>query len=255
MRGASATISDGRNVSKVSFGPRTHRRIVWIAVAVVLTAAVALGVRQIANANTFQLFGDYVARVVTTEPVVALTFDDGPHPVYTPVVLDLLDKYHATATFFMMGLNVERFPAVVQEVRRRGHEIGNHSYSHDRLVLVSAARVRDEIERTDRLLREAGVTGEILFRAPHLSKLIAVPYVLRQMKKLSVLADVDAEEWRRRPPEVMTASVLGAVRPGSIVMMHDPNGRDTIAMLEVVLPALVERGYRFETVSQLVRRR
>ena len=232
------------------------KRTIWrgvILLAVLGAAAVAL--REVVNSSTFQLFGDYVAHVDTSEKVVALTFDDGPHPAHTPGVLAVLDEHQVKATFFMMGRNVERYPAVARDVRRRGHEIGNHSYSHPKLVLMSPRRVREEIERTDELLRGIGVSGDIHFRPPHASKFIVLPWVLVQMNKLSVLGDVDPEEWKRRPAAVMTESILRQVRPGSIIGLHDPLGPETLRTLQDILPALAARGYRFETVSALVRRR
>jgi peptidoglycan/xylan/chitin deacetylase (PgdA/CDA1 family) len=225
------------------------------ALALLLVAAAVLALREVVNSSTFQLFGDYVARVDTAEKVVALTFDDGPHPLHTPQVLAVLERHHIKATFFMMGRNVERFPAVAREVLNRGHEIGNHSYSHPKLVLMSPRRVREEIERTDQLLRSIGVSGEIYFRPPHAAKFIVLPYVLEQMKKLSVLGDVDPEEWKRRPAAVMTESVLRQVRPGSIIGLHDPLGSETLRTLEDSITALAAQGYHFETVSELIRRR
>ena len=227
----------------------------WGAAALALAAAAAVGLREVVNSSTFQLFGDYVARVDTNERVVALTFDDGPDPWHTPRVLAVLDQHHVKATFFMMGRNVERYPEVAREVLRRGHEIGNHSYSHPRLILMSPSRVRDEIARTDTLLRGIGVTGEIHFRPPHASKFIVLPYVLVQMNKLSVLGDVDPKEWKQRPAAIMTESILRQVRPGSIIGLHDPMGAETLRTLQNILPALAAEGYRFETVSALVRRR
>ncbi len=210
--------------------------------ALALVAITAVGLREIVNSSTFQLFGDYVARVDTDERVVALTFDDGPDPMHTPKVLSVLEQHQVKATFFMMGRNVERYPAVARDVLRRGHEIGNHSYSHPKLVFMSPRRVRDEIERTDALLRGIGVSGQIHFRPPHASKFVVLPYVLVQMKKLSVLGDVDPEEWKRPPAAVMTAAILGQVRPGSIIGLHDPLGAETLRTLENILPALTARG-------------
>src|SRR5262245_17357459 len=218
-------------------------------------AAAALGLREVILSSTFQLFGDYVARINTADLIVALTFDDGPDPYHTPRVLNVLDEHHVRATFFMMGRNVERYPEVAREVLRRGHEIGNHSYSHPKLVLMSPQRVREEIERTDALLRGVGVTGTIHFRPPHAAKFIVLPCVLVQMKRLSVLGDVDPEEWKERPAAVMTESILRQTRPGSIIGLHDPAGAETLRTLENILPALTAQGYRFETVSQLVSRR
>ena len=111
------------------------------------------------------------------------------------------------------------------------------------------------IERTDKLLRDVGVSGEIHFRPPHAAKFIVLPYVLVQMKKLSVLGDVDPEEWKRPSAAVMTESILRQVRPGSIIGLHDPMGAETLRTLQNILPVLTARGYRFETVSALVSRR
>jgi peptidoglycan/xylan/chitin deacetylase (PgdA/CDA1 family) len=232
-----------------------RRHLTRAAVALAALAALALGLRLIINASTFQLFGDYVARVETDERVVAVTFDDGPHPEYTRQVLDVLDRHGVKGTFFMTGRNVERFPDVAREVVRRGHEVGNHAYSHRRLVWMWPSQVREEIERTDALLRDVGVTGPIHFRAPHASKFIVLPAVLTRMNKLSVLGDVDPEEWRRWPATVMTDYVLRHTRPGSIIWLHDTLGVETVKTLEAVLGALAVDRYRFETVSDLIRRR
>jgi peptidoglycan-N-acetylglucosamine deacetylase len=232
------------------------KTIVWRGVIVcAFLGAAALGLRELVNSSSFQLFGDYVVSIKTTDRVVALTFDDGPSPAHTPKVLKELDRHHVKATFFMMGRNVERYPDVARDVLRRGHEIGNHSYSHPKLVLMSPQRVRDEIERTDKLLRDIGVSGEIHFRAPHQSKFIVLPYVLVQMGKLNVMGDVSADEWRQQPAAVMTERILGNVRPGSIIGMHDPAGAEMLRTLENILPVLIAQGYRFETVSELMRRR
>jgi len=234
---------------------RRNTTLWCVAIVLGLAGAAAVALREVVLSSTFQLFGDYVARVDTPERVVALTFDDGPSPYWTPKFLSALDERHVRATFFMMGRNVERYPAVAREVLRRGHEIGNHSYSHPKLMLMSPARVREEIERTDALLRGIGVSGEIHFRPPHAAKFLVLPYVLTQMNKLSVLGDVDPEEWKQRPAAVMTESILRQVRPGSIVGLHDPMGAESLRTLENILPALIAQGYRFETVSELVRRR
>jgi peptidoglycan/xylan/chitin deacetylase (PgdA/CDA1 family) len=218
-------------------------------------AATGLGLREVTNASTFQLFGDFVARIDTSEKVVALTFDDGPHPELTPRMLDLLDQHHVKATFFMMGRNIERYPATAREVVARGHDVGNHSYSHPRLVFMSPWRVRDEIERTDRLLRGVGVSGPIYFRAPHASKFIILPYVLMQLGKTNVQSDANPEEWRRLPAAVLTEQVLPQVRPGSIIGYHEVLGDETYRSVDDVLTTLTSQGYRFETVSALLRRR
>jgi peptidoglycan/xylan/chitin deacetylase (PgdA/CDA1 family) len=140
-------------------------------------------------------------------------------------------------------------------VLARGHEAGNHSYSHPKLVLMSPAKVREEIERTDALLRGIGATEPIHFRAPHAAKLVVLPWVLRRMGKVNVQGDVDPEEWRQRPADVMAGSVLKQVRPGSILGFHDTQGAATLQAVDAVLTRLLADGYRFERVSEFLRRR
>ena len=224
-----------------------------MAIALVVLAVGVLGVREFIN-GPIQLFGDYVRRIDTTEKVVALTFDDGPLPTLTERMLDLLDRLEVKATFFMMGRNVERWPEIAGEVLARGHEIGNHSYSHPRLIFMSPARVREEIERTDALLRGVGVTGEIFFGPPHGAKLLVLPYVLVQMNKTAVYSYTDPEEWKRPPAAVMVERVLRQVRPGSVVGFHDTLGAETLHAVDEVVTSLKGQGYRFETVSAFVKR-
>ena len=232
---------------------RWQVRAAWTAIALFYGALVPVALREMTNSSTFQLFGDFVARVETTEKVVALTFDDGPHPVNTPKMLDLLDRHGVKATFFMMGRNVERHPEVAREVVRRGHEVGNHSYSHPKMIWMTPGAIRHEIERTDGLLRGVGAGGTLHFRAPHASKFVVLPYVLSRMGKINVQGDVDPEEWKQRPAAVMTASVLDQVRPGSIIGFHDTQGAATLETVHQIVGTLRISGYRFETVSAFLR--
>lgn len=235
--------------------PTVPTAVVRVTAAIIFLAWSAIAIREITNASRFQLFGDYVARVETTAPVVAITFDDGPHPEYTVRVLDILDRHGVRATFFMMGINVERYPDVAREVIRRGHEAGNHSYSHQRMTFMWPSAIEADIERTEVLLRDIGAAHAIAFRPPHLSKFLGLPWVLRRMGKLSVLVDVDPEEWSQRGSDAMTRTIHQDTRPGSIIGLHDPNGPDTLKTLDDSLAALKSRGYQFETIAELIRRR
>ena len=111
-------------------------------------------------------FGENIVHLNTHQRIVALTYDDGPSPPYTDQLLDVLAKHDVKATFFMIGNRVERHPETVHRVIAEGHQVGNHSYSHPVLGLLPPSAVRREIERTDALLRDIGVKGEIVFRAP-----------------------------------------------------------------------------------------
>lgn len=121
---------------------------------------------RLVNSRTFQVFGEPVARVPCTGKYVALTLDDGPTPEGTDQLLELLARHHARATFFLIGKYLERYPEAGLRIARAGYEIGNHSYSHSRMILRSQSFIRREVEWTDRAIRATGYSGEILFRPP-----------------------------------------------------------------------------------------
>ena len=221
----------------------------------VLGALVLLvGTWQLSRSWTFQVFGELHARVETSERVVALTFDDGPKPGQTEALLDLLARHGVKATFFMVGQNIERSPALAARVLAEGHELGNHSYSHPRLIFKSPSFVQGEIDKTDALLRAVGVRGDILFRAPHGKKLLILPWLLARDHRKDILFDAVSGDDETQDVDVLTSRVLGAVRPGSILLFHD-GGRDkpgTLQAVDLVLERLQSQGYRFVTVSELL---
>jgi peptidoglycan/xylan/chitin deacetylase (PgdA/CDA1 family) len=198
--------------------------------------------------------GEAWPRVETSEPVVALTYDDGPNPPYTLDLFDVLDRYQVKAAFFVVGRNVEAHPDVAREAVARGHEVGNHSYSHAPLILRSAAFVRRQIAATDAQLRAVGVTGEILFRSPYGAHLFAVPYVLWRQRRKNILFDVIVGDWAMQDPERIAARVLERATAGSIIVLHDGRGErpGTVAATALIIEGLRNRGYRFVSVSELL---
>ncbi len=216
--------------------------------------AVLLGLWKLSNARSFQLMGEPHHRVETDEKVVALTFDDGPRPVITEAILDILARHQVKASFFMMGRSIERNRALAARVLAEGHELGNHSYSHPRLVLKSTAFIEEELAKTDALLRELGVKGEILFRAPHCKKLVGLPWVLSRQGRKHITFDVVPYDDATQDEDLIVSRVLEATRPGSIILLHD-GGREkpgTVKATERIIEALKSRGYRFVTVSELL---
>lgn len=201
-----------------------------------------------------QLIGDVVRHVPADERVVALTFDDGPNPPYTNEIVEVLARHGVQATFFVVGERAEEHPELTRDLFRRGHELGNHSWSHQRLVFRSPAFVRREVERTDRLLWRLGYHEPTLFRAPFGRKLITLPAVLAAMNKRHVLFDVVPGDWERPPVDVIVDRVLEDVRPGSIVDLHDGGGDRalTVQATDELIGRLERLGYRFVTVSQLL---
>src|ERR1044072_1519204 len=121
---------------------------------------------QISKARTFQLLGEIVPRVETQEKIVALTFDDGPTPEATDEILAILKAHQVKATFFLTGAEIEKSPESANQIVAAGHEVGNHSYSHERMFFKTPSFIQREIDDTDKLIREAGYTGGSAFFSP-----------------------------------------------------------------------------------------
>ena len=112
------------------------------------------------------MFPKFIYKVKTNEKQIALTFDDGPHPEFTIKLLDLFKEKGIKATFFVTGINIENQKNIISRMIKESHELANHSYSHKNLIFKKKSFIKDEIDKTDNLLREIGVKGEILFRPP-----------------------------------------------------------------------------------------
>jgi peptidoglycan-N-acetylglucosamine deacetylase len=216
----------------------------------------AYGLFQVSRSRSFQLFGDIVARVDTPEKVVALTFDDGPTPQFTEEILELLEDEGTSATFFLTGREITQNPEQAQRIVRSGHEVGNHSWSHQRMVLKSPAFVEEEITRTDQAIAAAGYTSATVFRPPYGKKLFTLPWYLGRTGRTSVTWDVEPESFPdiAASPEKIAAHVLEKVRPGSIILLHVmyDKERKSQRAARLVIDGLRSRGYRFITVSELL---
>jgi peptidoglycan/xylan/chitin deacetylase (PgdA/CDA1 family) len=191
-------------------------------------------------------------RVETAEPLVALTLDDGPVPGPTSVVLDLLARHEAHATFFMIGERAEAHPDLVEAVRRRGHEVGNHAYTGRRTVGLSEEEFLADLQRTEQVLDLRGPVK--LYRPP--SGLIS-PSQLALVQKHGyrcVLGSAYPYDPAGPPVGYIRWLVEKNMAPGVIVVLHDgiPDPSKTIAALEGILAAGQEKGLRFVTVSELL---
>lgn len=202
----------------------------------------------------YQSFGELINHVDTTDKVVALTYDDGPNPPYTNQLLEILERHQIKATFFVVGKTVEKYPDTLRLILSKGHEIGNHSYSHKALIDEKPRLIGSEIQKTDQILRQLGVKDEIHFRAPYGRKLIVLPYLLAKLNKKNILWTIDSKDYEASNSEVIEASVLEHVRPGSIILMHDGGGdrSRTVVATERLIEKLKEKGYIFQTVSDLI---
>jgi peptidoglycan/xylan/chitin deacetylase (PgdA/CDA1 family) len=202
-----------------------------------------------------QLFGKVISRVKTDKKVVALTYDDGPNPPYTNELVKLFHAYGAKATFFVVGQEAEKHPEVIKLLYQNGHELGNHSWSHKQLIFKSMEYIIQEIEKTDKLLRDLGYQGVIQFRAPYGRKLVALPRILADQNRAHILFDVVPDDWEKLGTEVIVNKVLSQIKPGSIILMHDGTGdtSQTVRATEKIIQKLKGDGYQFVTISELMR--
>jgi peptidoglycan/xylan/chitin deacetylase (PgdA/CDA1 family) len=223
----------------------------------VVTAGGLAGVRALARARTVQLFGTIVAHVPTAERRVALTFDDGPTPSRVDTLLGLLASRDVRATFFVTGRELGAAPDAGRRLVAAGHELGNHTYAHRRMVLVSPGTVRAEVERTDSLIRAAGHEGAIYFRPPYGYKLVALPWYLARTGRTTVIWDVEPDSYSEvaATPHGIVRHTLSRVRPGSIILLHPwyPSRATSLAAVAPLIDSLHARGFRVGTVRDLVR--
>ena len=185
---------------------------------------------------------------------IALSFDDGPHPRYTPIILDILAEYGIKATFFMVGENVRYYSAAAEAVVAAGHEIGNHTFTHRKINLMNEHEILQEIANCEEAVASVSEQKLHFIRPPegHLND--TMRRVIGSLDYRIVLWDVDTRDWAHTPPETITKHVLDTVQAGDIILMHDFIGYNspTPEALRQVIPARLERGFRFVTVGELV---
>ncbi|WP_296021986.1 polysaccharide deacetylase family protein [uncultured Agrobacterium sp.] len=229
---------------------------VWIIAALVVVLSV-FGLFQLSKARGYQLFGTIVPRVETSAPLVALTLDDGPTLRYTRDVLNLLDEKKVKATFFLTGKEIEETPALAADIVRRGHQVANHSFSHSNMSLMGLAKVRDEIETTDRAIHAAGYQGEIYFRPPYGKKLFTLPWYLSQTGRTSITWDVEPESYPdiAEDPDAIAEYVIKNAKSGSIILLHVMyRSREASRQaLPKIIDGVRSRGFQFVTVSELMK--
>lgn len=186
------------------------------------------------------------------EPVVAMTFDDGPHPSLTPKLLDLLKERNIKCTFFLIGQNVKAYPNIVRRILAEGHEIGAHTYTHCSLTSRSDDQIRSELKKSEEVLMAAASYRPQLIRPPY----GAINTRIKQMMfsefgYSTIMWSVDPQDWRRPGVSVVTSRLINGARPGSIMLAHDIHP-PTLQAMPAMFDQLLAKGYQFVTVSQLM---
>lgn len=202
------------------------------------------------------LLAPSVYRGDRSRPALALTFDDGPSES-TPDILRLLAKHNVRATFFMCGANARRLPGIVREVLAAGHEIGNHSDTHPRFDFKSAAFIYEELARAQRSIQAATGIAPRLFRAPYGVRWFGLREAQRKLGLTGVMWTVIGRDWKL-PSGAVARRLLSGAANGGILCLHDGRMLETapdigaaVEGVQIALPRLLERGFRFETAGEL----
>ena len=182
--------------------------------------------------------------------VIALTFDDGPGP-YTAHLLDILDQYGAKATFFLIGSKVSGQASVVRSIHARGHQLGNHSWSHPELPKLSVDQIAGEIDRTNDAIRQATGVKPSILRPPYGAANGVVLEQLRARGMSSILWSVDTRDWADRNSQIVCSRAVAGAHPGAVILMHDIH-QTSVNAVPCILSALKQQGYSFVTVQGLI---
>ncbi len=198
--------------------------------------------------------GQIVWEINTDEKIVALTFDDGPHRKYTSQLLDLLAKYNAKATFFIVGQNAEKNPEVVARMFKDGHELANHTFTHP--LRTNVPNLLKEIKQTNDSIQSITGFTPTLFRPVEgqFSDAMIDAIAKEGYKVVMWSWHLDTLDWKSPGTSRIVNTVLKGVKEGNIVLFHDGGGnrQQTVKAMERILPELKKQGYRFVTVSELL---
>jgi peptidoglycan-N-acetylglucosamine deacetylase len=221
----------------------------------------ALGVSVIGGAaygafhRNSPLFGPALGRISSKRKVVALTFDDGPNPDATPLILDTLAEKGVRATFFVLGSHAERWPELVRRMAQEGHQLGNHGYFHRKLQFKSPFYVSRDIRLGIRAIKRAGAPAPRYFRAPHGFRSPWTTPIARAYGERTVGWSLGVWDSDRPGVDEIVRRTLEGVSPGSIVLLHDGDGYNpdgdrmqTAAALPYIIDRLKEQGYEFATL-------
>jgi peptidoglycan-N-acetylglucosamine deacetylase len=226
--------------------------IFFCCIAILLTPAIVNAGKK---ERTFFGSHDQILREIPTkEKLVALSFDDGPNPRYTPQVLDLLKQYNAKATFFVIGSRVEKFKDLVQREVMEGHEVANHSYSHT-FKRLSEKEFKEDLTKAQRAIYYATGQFSHLYRPPGGFYDEMIIHLAKSEGYIVVLWSKDTRDWSKPGVDKIVHQVLDHLHNGDIILFHD-HGRDrgqTIKALAKILPELQAKGYHCVTISELLK--
>src|SRR5215472_7753413 len=203
------------------------------------------------------VFAPSVWRAQPGRRAIALTFDDGPSRG-TPELLETLAEYGVPATFFLIGSNAERLPDIARAAAEAGHEIGNHSYTHPNFALTRPSFIGAEFQRAQQAIEQITERSPRYVRAPYGVRWFGFRAMQKRLGLTGAMWSIIGQDWKL-PADAIARRVLSRVTDGDIICLHDGRGTlkdsdigTTIEAVRRIVPTLLDRGYHFETVSQLL---
>lgn len=221
---------------------------VHISIYLILIVVFMLLIAAGSSYMSLQFFTRAYTQILTSEKVLALTFDDGPHPEYTPAILNLLEKYNAKATFFCIGKMIEANKELTKMIKDKGHTLGNHSHSHSYFFsMFRKKRVEWELIDTNNLISETTGTECTYFRPPYG---VTNPPIASAVKSLSLKVigwNIRSFDTTAAPDKVIK-KVVSQIKPGSIILLHD-NRPQTVNILEAILLHTRKTNYKCVSIT------
>lgn len=211
-------------------------------------------IRILLTSFTHTVFGKPITHISSSEKVIALTYDDGPNLPFTEQLLNTFERFQIKVTFFAVGKNIEEHPETVRLIYSKGHELGNHSYSHKNMKSENLFSILSELKKTEYLCKQLGVSLTNYVRPPFGATGLFFLIALRLMRKQMVLWSIDPRDFAASNVEDIENSVLDTIKPGGIILLHDGGGDRslTVTATEKLIRELHRRGYQFKTISELV---
>lgn len=231
------------------------RKILMIVInIIIIVSIIAVGLFYTSKSRSFQFFGDLYRTIPNEDKKIALTFDDGPSE-HTMKIIDKLQKLEVSATFFLCGTDIAKRPEDAKAIAKAGYGIGNHSDTHKQMILKSYSFCKEEIDKTNLLIRESGYKGEIYFRPPYGKKLFTLPYYLNEIDMPTIMWNIEPETdlGFNATAEDIAENIISQVTSGSIILLHPMyNPENVLAALDIVIPTLKEQGYTFCTLEEMI---
>jgi len=239
-------------------------RIIKIGIILIFLAVLATAVFVIFFDQAVLVRKGTIYHERVKEKVVALTFDDGPSPLWTPRILDVLKDAGVKATFFMLGEHVKKYSDVARRVAREGHTIGNHTYDHHVLLYYHPQELESEIRRTEDIIKEVTGVRTQYFRPPKAWMTSSEKRLVKSMGYEIILWSLNSKDWVTFDDKYIIKYLMRHVRPGDIILFHDSGGAfsteggdrdETVLAVMRLIERLKEKGWKFVTVDELVKMR